>query len=216
MEDILLFGTGGHAHSVADSIEKAGKYRIIGFLDTEEMQGRHYREYAVLGTDSAMEKYYVNGVRNAFITIGYIGNGGVRDRLYCRLKEIGYQLPNIIDCTAVVADSAFLMDGIYIGKNAVVNADARIGEMCIINTGAVVEHDCRVGAYSHVAVNSVLCGGASVGSHTMIGANASVIQEIRVGDHVIIGAGTVVVKNVEDRVIRYGTVTKQRSPEGLE
>ena len=44
MEDILLLGLGGHAHSVVDSIEQDRKYNIVGFLDTEKMQGKRYKD----------------------------------------------------------------------------------------------------------------------------------------------------------------------------
>lgn len=54
MEDIILLGLGGHARSVVDSIEQVGKYNIIGFLDTEEMQGKRFRDYMVLGTDDKL------------------------------------------------------------------------------------------------------------------------------------------------------------------
>lgn len=198
MKDIILLGLGGHAHSVADSIEQAGKYNIIGFLDTEEMQGKHFRDYTVLGTDDALKKFYDRGVRNAFVTIGFMGRGNIRNQLYERLKYIGYTMPNIIDGTAVVSKWAELEDGIFVGKNAVINADARIGKMCIINTGAVVEHDCEIGRFSHIAVGSVLCGGVSVGEKTLIGANATVIQEKKIGNRCIIGAGMVIRKDVEE------------------
>lgn len=56
MENIILLGIGGHAHSVIDSIEQTGKYRIIGFLDREEKQGESYRDYPVLGVDADMEE----------------------------------------------------------------------------------------------------------------------------------------------------------------
>ena len=52
MEDIVLLGIGGHAHSVVDSIEQGRKYHIIGFLDADEMQDKYYRDYRVLGNDS--------------------------------------------------------------------------------------------------------------------------------------------------------------------
>lgn len=198
MEDIILLGLGGHAHSVVDSIEQAGKYNIIGFLDTEEMRGKHYRDYRVLGTDDALQQYFDKGIKNAFITIGYMGRGDTRNRLYKQLKDIGYTIPNIIDSRAVVSQSAVLEEGIFVGKKAVINAGAKIGKMCIINTGAIVEHDCRIDEFSHIAVGSVLCGGVSVGRQTLVGANATVIQERRIGAHCIIGAGTTIRKNVEE------------------
>lgn len=198
MEDIILLGLGGHAHSVVDSIEQAGKYNIVGFLDTEEMQGKHLRNYMVLGTDDALKKYYDSGIKNAFVTIGFMGHGNIRNILYKQLKDIGYTVPNIIDNTAVISENAELEDGIFIGKKAVINANAKIEKMCIINTGAVVEHDCAVGAFSHIAVGGILCGCAVIGRQTLIGANTAIIQNIKIGSNVIIGAGEIMRKSVED------------------
>lgn len=39
MEDIILLGIGGHAHSVVDSVECAGQYHIVGFLDLTQYRG---------------------------------------------------------------------------------------------------------------------------------------------------------------------------------
>ena len=213
MEDIILLGIGGHAHSVVDSIEQTGEYHIIGFLDMEEMKRKSYKAYSVLDTDDAMKRYYDNGVKNAFVTVGFMGHGNVRERLYWQLKNIGYTLPNIIDHTAVVSENAKLGEGIFVGKKAVVNAGTEIGNMCILNTGTIIEHDCKVGDFSHIAAGAVMCGGATVEEKTLIGANATIIQERMVGRHCIIGAGTVVCKDVHDDMIRYGMVEKQRGVE---
>lgn len=213
MEDIILLGLGGHAHSVVDSIEQAGKYNIIGFLDTEEMHEKKFRDYYVLDTDGALKKYFDKGIKNAFVTIGFMGHGTVRNHLYKQLKCIGYTVPNIIDRTAVVSENAELEEGTFIGKNVVVNANAQIRKMCIINTGAIVEHDCIIGEFSHIAVGSVLCGGVSIGEQTLIGANATVIQERKIGNHCIIGAGTIVTRDIQDNIIRYGLTEKHRNIE---
>ena len=216
MEDIILLGTGGHAHSVVDSIEGTGKYNIIGFLDTGEMQGKHFRDYQVLDTDDAIKKYYDKGIRNAFITIGFMGHGDIRVRLYKLLKDTGYIIPNIIDDTAVISPNAILEEGIFVGRKAVINTGSSIGKMCIINTGAIVEHDCMVGGFSHIAVGSVLCGGVSVGTQTLIGANATVIQNMKIGNNVIVGAGTVICKDVQDNMVRYGMMEKPQNMGNIE
>lgn len=198
MEDIILLGLGGHAKSVVDSIEQAGQYHIVGFLDREEMQGKRFRDYHVLGVDGDLQRWFDKGVRNAFVTVGFLGHGTVRERLYAQLQNVGYVVPNIIDKTAIVSQSAELAEGIFIGKRAVINTGAKVGRMCIVNTGAIVEHDCVVGEYTHVAVGAVLCGRVSVGARTLIGAGATVIQEMEIGNDVIVGAGTTIRKKVED------------------
>lgn len=214
MEDIILLGLGGHAHSVVDSIEQTGDYHIIGFLDTKDKLGVKFKDYYVLDTDDALEKFYVHGIKNAFVTIGFMGYGTVRNRLYYQLKETGYQLPNIIDPSAVVSTNVKFEEGIFVGKKTVINANVYIKKMCIINTGSIIEHDCVVEEYSHIAVGSVLCGGVSIGKQSFIGANATVIQEIHIGNHVIVGAGSAITKNIEDHMIRYGMVEKMRDLEG--
>lgn len=198
MEDIILLGIGGHAHSVVDSIECAGKYHIVGFLDLAKKKGIAYRGYKVLDVDSQMERYFQSGVKNAFVSIGYMGYGRLREELYFALKRTGYTIPNIVDPLAVIADDAVMGEGIFVGKRAVVNAAAHIGDLCIINTGAIVEHDCDVGNYSHISVGSVLCGGVRVGQRTLIGANATVIQERVIGSGCIVGAGTTIYRNLAD------------------
>ena len=167
----------------------------------------------VLDTDDSLKKYYDSGIGNAFVTIGFMGHGNVRNQLYKQLNDIGYTVPNIIDSTAVVSENAELEDGIFVGKNAVINANAKIERMCIINTGAIVEHDCKIGEFSHIAVGSVVCGGVTVGEQTLIGANATVIQERTIGNCCIIGAGTIISRDVQNNMVRYGTTEKQKSIE---
>lgn len=206
MEDIILLGIGGHAHSVVDTIEGAGKYRIVGFLDIEENQGKEYRGYRVIGTDGMLESYYQKGIRNAFVTVGYLGEGNTREKLYKALKRIGYEIPNIIDETAIIARDVCIGEGNFVGKRAVINANAKMGTMCIINTGAIVEHDCCIGDMTHIAVGTILCGGVMVGDRTLIGAGAILKQGVQIGSHVIIGAGMKITKDVKSNIKKYGDI----------
>lgn len=204
MEDIVLIGGGGHALSAADAIMNGKNYKIVGYTDVSDT----HIPLRYLGTDDVLESLYEKGVLNAAITVGYLGESTVRDRLYQRAKQAGFRLPVIIDPSAVVSEAAEVGEGAFIGKKAVVNRGARIGRMCIINTGAIIEHNNQIGEYSHIAVGAVLCGGVQVGEHTFIGANATIIQEVRVGMNVIIGAGSVVIGNVPDngKVVGLGGV----------
>ena len=201
MEKIVLLGIGGHAHSVVDSIEVGKKYSICGFLDIEERIDEEYRNYKVLGTDSLLESYYESGIKNAFVSVGYLGAGDVRNRLYRQLKEIGFMLPNIIDRTAIIAEDVELGEGIFVGKGVVVNSAAQIGNMCIINTRAIIEHDCVVEDFSHIAVGGILCGNVHVGKSAFVGANATVIQGRKIGNNCIIGAGITIRENVTDNIM---------------
>ena len=196
MENIILVGFGGHAKSVIDSIEKAGQYKIVGYTDIEP--DKKYRGYQYLGGDDVLQQYFDRGIKYAFISVGYMGRGDLRCRLYEKVKNIGYVLPAIVDVSAQIAKDARIGEGSFVGKGTIINSDAVIGKMCIINSGAIVEHDCRVGDFSHISVGTVLCGNVNVGRAAFVGANATVIQGRTIGNNCIVGAGTVVRRDVED------------------
>lgn len=188
MEDIILVGYGGHAKSVADCIERQNEYRIIGYTDIEAHESR----YNYLGTDEVLQEYYEQGIRNAFVCIGYLGKGELREEIYVLLKKLGYFLPIIRDSSSIISETAEVDEGVFIGKGAIINAGAKIGKMSIINTMALVEHECIVDEFTHVAVGAILCGQVRVGKAAFIGANATVIQEKVIFPRQIVPAGVVI------------------------
>lgn len=188
MEDIILVGYGGHAKSVADCIERKQEYRIIGYTDIADVDCR----YPYLGSDDVLREYFNNGVKNVAICLGYLGHGHLRQIIYKQVKDIGFTLPIISDPSSIISSSSLIGEGTFIGKCAIVNADAQIGKMCILNTMSLVEHECLIGEFTHVAVSAVLCGQVKVGKAAFIGANATVIQCKEIPDGKIIPAGMTV------------------------
>ena len=191
MENIVLVGFGGHAKSVADCIERQGKFCIAGYTENEKKDSK----YRYLGTDDVLPELYDSGIHYAFACVGYLGKGAIRNRIYNELKNIGFNLPVIIDPSAIVSNSAQIGEGVFIGKDAVINAEAIIGKMAIINTKALIEHECIVGDFSHIAVGAVLCGQTRVGKESLIGANATVVQCMHIPSNVIVAAGQTIRKN---------------------
>lgn len=185
MDKIVIVGYGGHAKSVADCIKRIGSYQIVGYTDLEEQTS----EFKYLGTDDNLQSIFDNGVKKAVVGVGYLGKGKLRQRLYTRLKEIGFELPVIIDPSAVVSDTAKIGEGTVIGKCAVVNSEACIGKMTIINTKSLVEHECIIEDFSHIAVGAVLCGQVKIGEAAFVGASATIIQCKEIKQCEIVPAG---------------------------
>lgn len=212
MEDILLFGMGGHAKSVIDSIEGIGKYRIFGILDKKENIGLKYRQYEVIGEDIDALKYYEKGIKKAFISIGYMGKGkkiSLRKDLYEKLKYIGYIFPTIIDPTAILSKDIKLGEGNYVGKRCIINSNTILGKMCIVNTGVIIEHDCMIEDYTHIAAGGIICGNVYLEKYCFIGANTTIIQGKKIGENTIIGAGTIITKDIENDCIVYNKIKKE-------
>lgn len=200
--------------SVVDSLMGLKWYEQIGLIEkpkTSIVLSQDETEFgqAIVGTDDDLERLFKEGYTDAFITVGSIGDITVRKKLYSRLKEIGYHIPNIVDQSAIVSSSAKLGEGIFIGKGAIVNGYASIGDCVILNTGSIVEHECNVGDFVHLATGAILCGNICVGLGTHIGAGSVVRQGISIGDNTMIGMGSVVVNNIGSNIKAYGNPCKE-------
>lgn len=206
---LLLIGGGGHCHSVIDSVINAGIYTEIGVVAKDQDNYNELKDDALLapyliGTDKELPTLLENGWNYAFITLGSVGNTNGRRALYKTISELGFEIPSVIDPSAVVSCRASVDSGVFIGKRAVVNAGAKVGVCAIINTGAIIEHDCIVGDFAHISPGSTLCGQVSIGNDSHVGAGSVVRQCINIGSNSIVGAGSVVVKDVPDNVKAFG------------
>lgn len=208
MKCIVLLGGGGHCKSVLDTVIRKNLYNNIYITDPHIPVGTVILDKAtVVGDDKVLLSLYEKGIKNAFITVGVIEPSSVRNNLYAYAFELGFHFPNLIDPSALISSSAILGGytengengaGIFVGKSAVINADAVIGRCSIINTAAVIEHECTIGAFTHISVGAILCGQVSVGYNTFIGAGCTVRQGIKIGNNVLIGANSLVLRDVKD------------------
>ena len=203
---ILLLGGGGHCRSVLDCLISLGTYDEIGIVDYDKSASALGVD--VIGTDDDLPKLLKAGWTEAFITVGSIGATGLRRKLFTLVQNIGFRVPSIVAPSSTIARGTTIMDGVFIGKRAVVNTGCTIGKGAIINTGSIIEHDCSVGDFTHISPGSILCGQVTVGNDTHIGAGSVVRQEIRIGVCSLIGAGSVVVKDIPKGVTAYGNPCK--------
>lgn len=203
----MIVGAGGHCKSVLDAIPR-NAYGNITLSDLPLRMGLCVMGIPITATDDDWEHIYNTGCHSAFIAVGSRGDPSKRIRIHQRLKQIGFLLPIIMDPTAAVSESAVLAPGVFVGKKAVINAQASIGECAIINTAAVVEHDCVLGEFVHVAPGACLAGNVEVGQKAHIGIGAVVIEGVRIGAEAVLGAGAVAAHNIPAGCTAVGVPAK--------
>jgi UDP-perosamine 4-acetyltransferase len=195
---IVGLGAGTHAKSVLEAIRSAGRFEVTALVeDNPGRLGGELLGFPILGADELV-RLRADGVAHAFAGVGGIGDSAARRRVFERLLDAGFELPEIVHSSATVSPWAQLGRGVQVLAAAVVNAAAEIGDDAIVNTGAIVEHDCRIGAHAHLAPGVRLGGMATVGDGAHVGIGAVVIESVHIGVGALVAAGAVVVDDVPE------------------
>ncbi|MCC7146003.1 MAG: acetyltransferase [Phycisphaeraceae bacterium] len=186
MAELLIYGAGGHGWVVAESAQAAG-WQIRGFLDDSLSTGP-------IGPWDLLDKSILE--KSALPIHVAIGHNAARRLVSERLLKAGKTLATVIHPSAWISPTSVLGDGVYVGPQASVNAQARLGRGVIVNTAAVVEHHTIISPFAHLGPGSILTGQAEVREETLLGAGCVVLPKVRVGARVTVAAGAVVLRDV--------------------
>lgn len=196
--DVILLGAGGHAKVLLDALKLTG-VQVKGVVDPALAgTSKLWRGIPVIGNDDDLLKLkpdhvvLINGT-------GSLPYSSLRQRLFHRFTESGFQFMSVIHPSALIGAGVALGEGAQIMAGVIIQADTTIGNNSIINTGALVDHDCVIGRDVHLAPGVVVSGGVCIGDGAHIGTGSSIIQGVSIGAGAIVGAGTVVVKDVPER-----------------
>ncbi len=193
----IIFGAGGHARVVLDTLCCAG-VSVLAFLD-EHRRVESLDGVPVLGTEDPV---WVGTARFQFVVA--IGDNQVRASIFERLASRGGTPLTALHPSAVVSRRASIGPGTVVMAGAVVNPGARIGSNCILNTGCSVDHDCVVGDHAHLCPGVRLAGTVRIGEHTMLGIGSCVTPGRTIGSGTLVGAGSVVVRDLPSNCSAYG------------
>lgn len=200
---IVVIGAGGHAKAVIDTIERQGRYQIIGLLDKGKTAGDRISGYEVLGDETwlAHPDHALDGA------IVAIGDNWTRGQVWQRIKRMRPELTFVtaIHPSAVIAKGARVGAGSVVMSGAFVGCDASIGEHAVLYAHSLVEHDSRIGDFVSFAPKAAAGGNAAVGDYAAIAIGATIIHGVSVGEHSVIGAGSTVIRDIAPLSVAYGT-----------
>ena len=142
MKQLVILGSGGYGHTVADIAEQLG-YNIL-FLD-DSLPGHELSSFSSYIDD-----------QTEFILA--FGNNEFRLSWCDRITQAGGKLATLIHPTAYVSPKATINPGTVILPHAIVNTDTLIERGCILNLGAIVDHGCIIEEGCHICLGAIVKG----------------------------------------------------------
>jgi len=208
MQNVVIFGASGHGSVVLDCIEKEGKYKVIGFIDSFKEIGTELNGYSILGSEHDLP--FLIKKHQLFGGIIAIGDNWVRNLIVDKITRIAPEFNYIstVHPNAQLGKDVQIAEGSVVMPGVTINANAFIGKHCILNTSSSLDHNGFMNNYSSLAPNVCVGGNFILGRGSAVCLGANIIENISVGEHSIIGAGSLVVGNIADRLMVYGAPAK--------
>jgi len=197
MNKIIILGSGGHAKSCIDVVEKQKKFKILGIVEKIRSKEKKIMGYPILGEDRNLKEIRKK-FKNILIGVGQIKNFKTRSDIFFKLKKLGFNFPIIISPTAYISKNSKIGEGTIIMHNVTVNTKVTIGSNCIINTNALLEHEVEVGKDTHISTGVIINGKSKIGNKSFIGSGSIIRDGIRIGHGCVIGMGQIIRKNVKN------------------
>ena len=208
MDNIVLFGGGLHANSCIDIIEKEGKYRIVGIIDSKSEPGSERYGYKVIGRQEELPELMVKyDIRGGLICVGdNYGREFVRDYVISLIPNFNFV--SAIHPWTSIGRNATIGKGVVIMAGVIVNADCVVEDFCILSTAARLEHNSVLQEFSHLSAGAITSGKVNIGRYALIAPGVIIADRLSIGENTVVGFGALVLKSLPDNVVAYGNPAK--------
>ena len=180
MTDLVLFGTGAAARTVAVYLDRHSDYRIVGytvdaaFRDRDRLDGRPVVDWEDL------ERHFPPGAVELFGPFSYARMNGLRRDRYREGKARGYRFASFLHpASHIYAET--IGENCLILEACVIQPFVRIGDNVIVWSMTAIGHHCEIGDHCFIASQVGLAGSVRVGAESYLGARAAVVQGVSVG-----------------------------------
>ncbi|MFH2204184.1 MAG: biotin/lipoyl-containing protein [Elusimicrobiota bacterium] len=190
---VVLYGDDPNFALLAlDAFAAGGRYSPAAYVGAAR-GGEFYGIPAL--PSGALSGLMARGARRVFIC----GSDCAAQVREC--EALGWEIVSAVHSSAVVAVTARLGRGVFVGAQAAIGPDAEIGDFCRILCGASVAHHGRLGKFVSVSDGARLGGHVSVGDGSLIGIGVNVNKRVAMGKGVVVVSGVTVTDHVPDKQV---------------
>lgn len=196
MKKLLLAGNGVTAGVLTYYLQQDARYDISGAVVDDEFVHGLPRDFPVVGVSQATREYSPDAFA-VVMAMGYHDLNRSRERMFNRLKGLGYRIVTYVHPEARVYTEIPLGDGCVVLPGAVIDPHVTLGVNTMIWSNATLAHHSSVGDHCWVATGCVVSGQASILNNTFLGVNSTVVNEVTVGEFNIVGASGLITKDTK-------------------
>jgi sugar O-acyltransferase (sialic acid O-acetyltransferase NeuD family) len=187
MKKVLLYGAGDFG-KIVRNVLKYTEYSFSGFISDIESGDD------VLGDYDYLINNIDKGEHEIVITVGYSDLVN-RFKLFEKVADAGFNLPNIIHSNSRVDPSVKIGDGNIIMASTDIDYNTVLNDISVIWPGTIISHDSDIESNVFISPNCTICGYTRIGKNSFIGAGSIIVDRCEVNENSFIKAGSLVKRN---------------------
>jgi len=191
---VIIIGAGSTAATVAEILKQNRVFETVGYID-ERPGEKVIDTLKVIGDDSIIEELYSKGIHNAIVAIS---DNKIRERIYLRLKNIGFNFINAIHSTAIISPSVTIGEGVIIEAGVNLLGNTSIGNNVIIAAGSIIGRNSIINHNVFIGPGVVAAGENVIKKNAFISCGVSITNHIIIGKNIKVKVGASVDSNIED------------------
>jgi UDP-perosamine 4-acetyltransferase len=196
---VVILGAGSTAQSVASILRSDRNFQLVGFTDKDDKaKGKRILGAEIIGSHAVLKDLYRQGVRAAAVAIGY--DNKLREKYYHELRDIGFEMINVIHPSALIDPSVEFAEGVIVGPGCILSPMVKIDRNTILENGAIVGADCQIADNVYIGVGCCISGGSFIKRNAYLSAGCTIASYVTVGKNQKVAPGSVVAKSLPDAV----------------
>ena len=206
MNNFIIFGYGGHARVILDSISVIKNSRVLGFISNKKYDTSFAKKVKYLGEIKNLNEIIKKIKLKNVVGIIAIGNNIKRKQIFLQVNKINrkFKWGNVIHPAAVISPSAIIGSGNMILAGSIICAETEMENHVSINTGSYIDHNNKFCNFSSTGPGVATGGNVVVGEQSFLGIGATIKQNIIIEKNTIVGGQAFVNKNCKPNSIYFG------------
>ena len=144
-----------------------------------------------------------------------VGNNKIRERLFNRATNLGYNLPSYISSKSSHWENLKTGKNVFVDEGCVLQPFINISDNTILFTSQIGHHT-QIGKHSLIS-GSKTGGNVKIGDHCYLGLNASIKQNLTIAANTIIGMGCIIEQDIliSSVYTHKGTTKRNLNPDQI-
>ncbi len=197
MEKIIIYGTGKLAQMLYYLLKENKEYEVICFTADEEYCRQDTFLSLPLVLFDQIDKIYPPDKYKMLTVIGGLGGTKIRQTMFQKAKEKGYNHINYIHPTTVIEGTVEMGENNIIFPYTILGFSGKMGNNNILREKVYLGHDFILGDHCFIGVGCNIGGESNIGDLSYIAMNTTISNNISIRDKTFIGIGSLVLKNIE-------------------